>query len=62
MNGMSSKEIARHLGVSKRMVDAHFDKARGHVSVSGWRTEVRWSAVCQSGPRAGCDPRAGPVA
>lgn len=48
MNGMSSKEIARHLGISKRTVDAHFDKARERLGVANRNALVSIVAIAET--------------
>lgn len=48
MNGMSSKEIARQLGISKRTVDAHFDKARERLGVANRNALVSVVAISET--------------
>lgn len=50
MNGMSSKEIARHLGISKRTVDAHFDRARERLGAANRNALVSIVAVADTDP------------
>jgi len=58
-NGLTAKEIARRLGLSKRTVDEHFDAARARTGTVSRAELIAWAMASAAYPSARPEPDGG---